>query len=634
MCGIFGWVSFGAEISADRINAARRSVRSMGHRGPDNQGEWLSPHVFMGHRRLSIIDLSAAANQPFASVDGRYVLSFNGEIYNYVELRKILEAQGVAFTTDSDTETMSAALAAWGYDALLQFDGMFAAAWHDTKTNRHVLMRDPLGQKPLYYHVYGDGVVYASELRALLELPGFLWAIDQEAFKRYLMQGYYALEETPIAGIKKLLPGHFLEIDSNNIRCKRYWNSISGDNIQDISDDEAIDEFDRLFQNSCRQSMRADVPYGVLLSGGIDSSLVLQYCKEINHDIRSFSVAMADREFDESKKASAVNEFLGVSKCHSFLLTDEGVLGAIEGLFKDIDEPHGDPGFVNSYFLAQACRPHLAVAIGGDGSDELFAGYAPFAGLPGVLALRNVPDMGIKAIKTVARQFPARDGYLGFRFKLDAYLGGFPGSDEQRFPLWLSSMEPENLDRLCRPIGDGTLSRGRIFKNIETTLEPVAGKELQEKFLYFYQKVFLPEFVCMHTDRATMQYSLEARSPFLSRPLIEFANRLPRRMRIRFGERKWLLKETMRRRGYPDVVTKQKKQGFTFPVARWLKTSMREELNQTCNDDERLSDFVDMGELKRLRDEHLGGQENHYRVLFNLMVFRRWRRRYPSLIVQ
>ena len=633
MCGIFGWVSFDVELCDNNLEMARKSVQSMEHRGPDNQGEWISSKVFMGHRRLSIIDLSEDANQPFVSVDGKHILSFNGAIYNYVELRETLKSQGVVFKTDSDTETMLAALEVWGDDALLKFDGMFAAAWHDTAKNRHVLMRDPLGQKPLYYSIYEGGVVYASELRALLALPDFHWTIDKSAFRRYLMQGYYALEDTPVVGIKKLLPGHFLEIKSNAIQCKRYWDSVPGEDILDIGDEEALEEFDQLFQNSCQQAMRADVPYGVLLSGGVDSSLVLQYCKDINPEIRSFSVGMSDPEFDESEKAEVVSKFLNVSDRHSFLLTDEGVLSAIEGLLQNMDEPHGDPGFVNSYFLAQACRPHLTVAIGGDGSDELFAGYTPFVGLVGVPVLRILPKFWVSLLKGLIKLIPATDGYLGLRFKLDAYLGGFPSDDEQRFPLWLSSMEPENLDRLCSPISDGVLSRGQIFKFIKKLLVPSMRKTLQEKFLYFYQKVFLPEFICMHTDRATMQYSLEARSPFLSRPLIEFANRLPQRMRIRFGERKWLLKEIMRRRGYPKIIIKQKKQGFTFPVARWLKTTLRDELNQACNDTERLDDFINMAELKKLRDEHLSGRQNHYRILFNVIVFRRWRLRFPSVTV-
>lgn len=629
MCGIFGWVQFAGDLTDSQTVQARLALGRLSHRGPDNQGEWREGGVFLGHRRLSIIDLSDAANQPFHDPDRRYALVFNGEIYNYLELRAELEAAGRCFLTDSDTEVLLAAYAQWGVAALTRFDGMFAAGLHDCQTGGHVVIRDPLGQKPLYYAVLREGVVYASELGALLGLAGIRWTIDRAAFRRYLMHSYYAWDETPVREIRKLPPGHMLRIEGGRATVERYWDSVPGAVIDDMSDEEALAGFERLFGGCCAQSMRSDVPYGVLLSGGLDSTLVLQKCIAIQADVRTFSIAMGEADFDESAKARAVAAHLGVRDHHSFLMDDSQVVASMEGLFKGLDEPHGDPGYVNAYFLAQSCRPHLTVALGGDGGDELFAGYAPFAGLGPVPLMRRLPAPVLAALRWGVGQLPAGDGYLGLRFKAEAYLQGFPVEDAMRCSAWLSTLGIAELERIA-PAEPGEEG---LFANIGRLMAPVAGRSLQQQMLYYYQKIFLPEFVCMHTDRATMRFGLEARSPFLSLPLVEFANRLPDRMRIRDGERKWLLKRSMAAAGYPEGILNQRKQGFTFPLARWLKGSLRRRLEECVKDHACWDGLVDRHEVARLAEEHLAGRRNLYRILYNLMAFRQWRSLYPDCTV-
>jgi asparagine synthase (glutamine-hydrolysing) len=639
MCGIFGWISFKRPLSERQVNLARAATALLAHRGPDNQGEWLTPHVYLGHRRLSIIDLSPAANQPFTNERDDLRLCYNGEVYNYVELREELTRGGRRFRTDSDTEVVLAALDEWGPSALRRFDGMFAAGMHDSRGDSHLIFRDALGQKPLYYYAYDDGLVYASELRALLALECFSWKIDRPALARFLSDSYYVLEDTPIVGIKKLLPGCYLKVACGQVQLERYWESRPGDDLLDIGLEETLNQFERLFRDSCRIAMRSDVPYGVFLSGGIDSSLVLAHCKAINAHVRSFTVGMSERDYDESDKAAAVNRCLGITDFHRFVLDQDKVTEAVETFFQTSDEPHGDPGFVNASFLARSCRPYLTVGLAGDGGDELFAGYAPFVGLWAVPFLRPLPDPVIAAMRRAAELLPADDRYLSLRFRVSAYLQGFPATDAARFPRWLGTLGHEELaqllrmDRSKRRSAEDVDMRETLYGFSERLLAPLPQVSLQQKLAYFYQKTFLPEFVCMHTDRAAMQSSLEVRSPFLSVPLIEFANRLPDNLKLRGGALKWLLKRVGERAGLPPEIIAQRKQGFTFPISRWLKTSLRPNVDALVDDRQWTEDLIDPPTVRALYEQHLSGQRNNYRILFNLAAWRRWRYKYSGCSV-
>jgi asparagine synthase (glutamine-hydrolysing) len=635
VCGVFGRASHSRQLTCEDVETARKATALLAHRGPDNQGEWFDDHTYMGHRRLSIIDLSVGANQPFIDRSGRYVFTFNGEIYNYIEIRAELEQRGHSFHTSSDTEVLLSALLEWGLGALTRVDGMFAAALHDRVTGEHTVMRDPMGQKPLYYFLTPDGVVYASELRSLLSLDVARWKIDRDAFMRYLMLGYYALDESPIVGVRKLLPGHWLRVGPTGVQLESYWNSVPGADEIDVSDQEALVRFEDLFAGSCARSMRSDVPYGVFLSGGIDSSLVAAFCRRINPDLQTITVAMSEPDYDESPKASSVNERLGIANHQTVTMTRQAVEQTLNDVLGSLDEPHADPGYVNTHFLARAARQHMTVALAGDGGDELFAGYPPFAGLGVAGWMRHSPTALLKSFGAVARLLPAGDGYLGLQFKALAFLRGFPASDAVRIPLWLSSVNTDELERLAGSYPPSFFSHGgeggTLFAAVEDLLRPLRGASLQEQLLYYYQKVLLSEFVCMHTDRAAMQSSLEVRSPFLSLPLVEFANRLPPRFKQAGGELKILLKRVAARQNLPSAIVSQRKQGFTFPLARWLKTALRARAEELIAPDEWEDGLVAPGIVRQYFDDHMAGRRNNYRILYNLMVFRAWRRNHPTV---
>jgi len=633
MCGIFGWVKFSGLLTPDQVESSRQATLTLVHRGPDGSGEWLGETVFMGHQRLSIIDLSDAASQPFQDDNGRYVLAFNGEIYNYLELRQELEAKGWRFRTRSDTEVLLYVLAQWGTQGLLRLDGMFAGALHDRKTGRHLLFRDPLGQKPLYFHVYEEGLVYASELRALLNLPQFAWRLDRQAFRRFLTHSYYPWDTTPVVDIEKLLPGCLIEIEGGTVTRHRWWDSVPGADPLDLGMDEAVAEFERLFDRSCALCMRSDVPVGVFLSGGLDSSLVLDGCHAIAPDVQAFSVSMAEQDFDESSKAVVAAVHVGGR--HNVITLDQAaLLESFTALMDILDEPHGDPGYVNTFFLSRESRSQITVAVAGDGADELLCGYAPFKGLPVASLLERIPAAAIGLGRRAADILPGSDSYLTLQFKALSFLQAFPSTRMNRHGLWLSTLHPTDLARLMPKAEAGFFDPMRECGAFDVAGElrsHAASCSPAQQMLYYYQKVFLPEFVCHHTDRAAMLHSLEVRSPFLSTRLFELVNQLPDRVKLQGSDLKRVLRETLRRRGFPPAVTEQPKQGFTFPIARWLKGHLRGMVDDLADVEAVTSGEVSAPVLQHLVDQHLAGRRNNYRIIYCLIVFKAWRKRYPGL---
>ena len=388
-----------------------------------------------------------------------------------------------------------------------------------------------------------------------------------------------------------------------------------------------------MFDRSCALSMRSDVPVGVFLSGGLDSSLVLNGCHAIAPDVQAFSVSMSERDYDESGKAMAAVNHVGGR--HTVITLDQAALmESFAAVMSKMDEPHGDPGFVNAYFLARESRPHITVAVAGDGADELLCGYAPFKGLPLASLLERMPAAMIRLGRSAAKVLPGSDTYLGLQFKALSYLQAFPSTRMNRHGLWLSTLPPGELARLMPRAETGffdPLRERGAFDVAGELLSHAASHSPAQQMLYYYQKVFLPEFVCHHTDRAAMLHSLEVRSPFLSVGLVEFANRLPDRVKARGGDLKRVLRESLRRRGFPTAVTEQRKQGFTFPLARWLKDSMRNMVDDLADVEAVTSGEVSAPALQHIVDQHLSGRRNNYRIIYNLIVFKSWRKRYPGL---
>jgi len=637
LCGIFAWLTR-RDAAPPVVEQARIAVRKLAHRGPDGDGEWQADGAYLGHRRLRVIDLSMAADQPFVTTDGAIVISYNGEIYNYLELAEELKREGITFRTESDTEVFAAAYAHWGMDAFARFDGMFAAAIFDTRERRLVLVRDPMGQKPLYYHHTADAIVCASELRGLLALDAFRWMINNKAVARFLANACFMGEETPLKGVSKVPPGHYIiiEPDKGTFEIKRYWYSYPGADVLDISEEEAVQEFDRLFEIASARTLRADVPIGVFLSGGLDSSLTAAYARHHAPEIRTYTVATNEPGFDESAKAAAAARWAGVSEHRTFEMNGKAIIETVGRHFKTCDEPHGDPGFVNTLLLAEKVRPEIVVGVAGDGADELFWGYETFRAIGPDRIASRLPAPLLSMVGGLVRAFlPASDQYLDMGYKLNAFLGGYPSSKAQRPAAWLSTKRPGELAALCLGVEDAFFQHGtgddHLFSPFEKTQTEMPVCTMDNRLAFHYQRHFLPDFVATHTDRAAMQASLEVRSPFLSPDIISFANRLPAKLKRNGGTLKVLLRRVLQRQGFPSDLVAQKKQGFTFPIARALKTDINPLMTELLGRDELYDGLISRDKTQTLVNQHMTGRRNNYRILFNLMAFAAWRRKYPRV---
>ncbi|MDP9195389.1 MAG: asparagine synthase (glutamine-hydrolyzing) [Pseudomonadota bacterium] len=635
MCGFFGLLKTGP-LSPDDIIRSRQSRDSLAHRGPDGADEHVTDRMYLGHRRLSIIDLSDHALQPFVSGDRRFVLVFNGEIYNYVELREKLRALGFRFRTDSDTEVLLNAFIHWNENALTHLDGMFAGSFHDLQQDRHIFFRDALGQKPFYYSSQDGNWVFASELRAILHYQPHRLTLDLPSARRYLLQSYYAWADTPVSGVHKLPPGHLLILEGRRqASLRRWWNSRAGEERADFSPDQALEKFSGLFDESCRIALRSDVPVGVFLSGGIDSTLVAAHALRHSQKICMLSIGSSDPEFNETDKAlasAAHLRSLGYRFEHETLVLDtETAQNLVLEVLQKQDEPHGDPGYVNAFFLARAARSYLTVALAGDGADELFYGYLPFLAARYGRLLNILPDCVTDMLRRIVRHIPAGDGYVGLQFRLLGLLRGAVGDRNYAPSGWLSTLDPRAFAALAGKKYTSPAAHRSFLTDPNMFFGGSIRQTMQQKLADYYQQSFLPEFVCHHTDRAFMLQGLEVRAPFLSPSLIAFANRLPDNLKCRGNTLKWLLREHARRLGFPLSITTQKKQGFTFPVARWLRGPLAHLLTPLTASAEWHSNSLDQESIRQLVGEHMSGKANHYRILYNLLSFYHWRLRYPSL---
>jgi asparagine synthase (glutamine-hydrolysing) len=639
MCGIFGWLR---EDGLPDYEIGRRITDLLKHRGPDDSGYKIVNNCFLGHRRLSIIDVSKAGHQPFSSADGRYNIVFNGEIYNYLELRNELIAEGISFSTQTDTEVLLHAYLRWGKECLNKLEGMFAFAIFDRNAQELFLCRDHLGQKPLYFTQQNGNFIFSSELRCIIKHPQVDPRIELKSILKYHVYDFLPRNLTPLRNVWKLPPGHFLVLRNNSIVIHEYWKSTPGHNESKITIDKAISQLDSLLFDSVKKHLRSDVPYGIFLSGGIDSSLVTHYARSVlgKDDLKTFSVAFEYKNFDESKVAQAVARKYGTN--HTVIpMTKESILNSIHKILDHLDEPLANPGLVNSYFISNFAAGDIKVALSGNGGDELFGGYVTFKADLASKILSALPDQFINSFKFLSSKvLSASSDYMSFDFKVNNLLKGFPGPDILRNQCWLAAISPEEIPGLYKGLNLPDLFfkratiKDNIFEEVTDAAYPVEKSNLRNKMLIQYQKLFLPEFVCANTDRASMSVSLEVRSPFIHRPIIEFANTLPQNLKIRKNKLKYLLFELGKRLGLPREVLNHPKQGFTFPVAGWLRTDLKETMEEVFSQ-ETVSRFgiIDKNRISLLKREHLSGKRNHYKALWNLLTLFKWMQNFPEVYV-
>lgn len=593
----------------------------MRHRGPDDAGEWWSADncVGLGHRRLAIIDLSSAGHQPMQDVDAELCIVFNGEIYNFDDLRRDLTAKGHAFRSQSDTEVIVAAYREWGTDCLLRLNGMFAIALYDLKSRRLFLARDRAGEKPFFYYHANGLFAFASELKALMAAPFFPRILDLEALDHYLAYGYVPGEICILKGVRKLPQGHaaIYDLEANDLRIWPYWRLPEPVSARPASAEELTEELDRLLENAVRRQLVADVPVGILLSGGMDSSLVVAMAARVSsRPVATFTIQFPGHgAYDEGPYARLVADHFGTR--HAELTAQPSTVELLPEMARQFDEPMADSAIVPTYLLSRQIREYATVALGGDGGDELFAGYPHYSWLQREERVRRlVPGPIRRGVGVAARRLPV--GFRG-RNHLIGFAGDLPWSIAH-----INMYFDREMRRLVSPVLAIGSTRDSIPEMYRSGQCGPSHTPLRQATEADFQTTLVDAYL-VKVDRASMLASLEVRAPFLDQRIIEFAfGRVPDGMRANEIERK-ILPRRLAKRLLPPSFDLNRKQGFTMPLTAWFKEEWGVYMESVLRDaDPRLFDCRVIGDL-------ITGQRKGYantQRLFALVMFELWRREY------
>lgn len=620
MCGITGFFRSCAQSADETV--LRRMSDAIRHRGPDAGGEYFDEHIGLAHRRLSIIDLSTDGNQPMFSVDGRYVIVFNGEIYNFQELRAKLEKSGATFRSRTDTEVILALYAMKGIACLDDLNGMFAFALWDKLEHKILLARDRIGKKPLYYyHSGGDRLAFASEIKALLQLPGVSRDIEPTAIVDFLKYLYVPAPKSIFRNIHKLPAGHWLELKAGQEpRIGQYWDvdftrKISG-NIVDAAD-ELLD----LLRDATRCRMISDVPLGAFLSGGIDSSAVVALMAGVSAEkVKTCSIGFLDRAHDETPYAREVAGLFHTD--HREYVVRENLSETVMRQARFFDEPFADSSSVPTYHVSRLARQDVTVALAGDGGDESFGGYEKYTIDRREHQMRQfVPRPVLKLLQNAATGQP---GVIARKAR--TLTGGALADPALAFYRTNSFIEDEQLFEL---LGTGFARNVAGYDPSEHTVaawEKVRGADHVTAMLYTDIKTYLTDDILVKVDRMSMAHALEVRAPLLDYRIIEFAASLPSSWKIHGSTKKYLLKQAFRK-VLPSSIINRRKHGFTVPLGDWFRHDLRLLAEEHLLAQE-MAEFFSTAYLKRLWSEHQEKKADHGTLLWSLLSFSLWQREY------
>ncbi len=640
MCGIAGYIDFSANATSSELTeVATAMANRLHHRGPDDHGVWNDTHhgVALSFRRLKIIDVSNGGHQPMVSHSGRYVLVYNGEIYNYRDLRHELIEAGVQFRSTSDTEVLLEAIAHWGIkDALCRCNGMFAFALWDRQEKILHLARDRMGKKPLYYARMGNYFLFGSEIKALSAHPAFKKDIDRNALALYLRYCYVPEPFSIFKNTFKVLPGGLLTISyKENLNSDLYWNSesvISTALSQPFTapETEAKTKLHDILLDAVRLRMIADVPLGAFLSGGIDSSTIVALMQTLSDNpVKTFTIGFHENGYNEAKHAAEVAKYLGTDHTELYV-TPKEAMDVIPLLPQIYDEPFSDVSQIPTYLVSQLAKQHVTVALSGDGGDELFAGYnrhrwvplfwSRFGRLPSALKQPILklmtslsPQRWDQCVKIVALALPKL-------MKLPN-----PGDKLHKLAHMLQHDQPEKM--YLDLISSWKEPQTVVLNAIEPDLSKTPGidfPDLTHKMMYFDMIRYLPGDILTKVDRASMGVSLEARAPLLDYRVVEFAWQLPLDLKMKNNHGKYLLKEVLHRY-VPAKLIDRPKMGFGVPVGQWLRGPLRDWAEDLINPNRlREQGFFDVASIQQKWREHLSGHRNWQYELWNVLMFQAW----------
>jgi asparagine synthase (glutamine-hydrolysing) len=622
MCGIAGFVNRDGE-AADRELLARMTA-TIAHRGPDGDGMFCEGPAGLGHRRLSIIDVDGGA-QPMCNEDGTVWITFNGEIYNDPQLRTWLQSRGHIFRTDCDTESLVHLYEEHGPDFARHLNGMFALAIWDIPRRRLVLARDRMGQKPLFHALTPKGtLVFGSEPKALLAHPDVPRRLDPHGLARYLFYEYIPAPGSIWEGMRKLPPAHYLVREAGTTTITRFW-----DSPEPVADPppfaEAATRFWDDFRGAVGRHRRSDVPLGVFLSGGVDSSSVAAALAELEpaRNIRTFSIGFEDKSFDESDHARAVARHLGTDH-HERTFSPQTVMDLLPEVAGWLDEPFGDASILPTHLLSRFAREQVTVALGGDGADELLAGYPTFAAERASAMFRRLPGPARALAGAAVGKLPVDHGNISLDFKLKQFLRGASEPSALAHQRWLGSFSGPEIGRTLVGLDGFDVE----VEQLARAARLATGSDSLTRSLRLYQETYLPDDILAKVDRASMACGLEVRAPFLDADLVDGIQRLPASYKYGKGLTKRLLKVAAAAR-LPASILGRPKKGFGIPVARWLRGPLAPLMNSLLAPDRlKHQGLFRPEEVARRIGEHQAGVRDHRKPLWTLLMFQLWHDRW------
>ncbi len=625
MCGICGVVhsNYADKVDEDLV---RRMTAVLSHRGPDDEGLLLKDHVGLGHRRLSIIDLSASGHQPMSNEDQTIWIVFNGEIYNYVELRPGLEAKGHRFSSHTDTEVILHLYEEEGPECVTKLRGMFAFAIWDGNKQRLFLARDRVGKKPLLYTLHNGRFLFASEIKSLLEDGTIRREVDLTALHHYLTYQYVPSPLTMFSGIYKVPPAHTLIYEKGQLHTQRYWNLSHREKLYLPSLRDYGEQFLSLFREAVKIRLRSDVPLGAFLSGGIDSSLTVAIMSTMmNQKVKTFSIGFREQEYNELRYARLIAERFGTDH-HEFIVKPDAV-EILPTLIWHYNEPFADSSAIPTYYVSRLTREHVTVALNGDGGDESFAGYDRYIADRLAGYLFKIPRvLREEVIQKVAKLLPYNPRRQSFFRRLKRFLKAISDPAERRYVRWICYFDNEMKEDLF------TSDFNTLMEDIDSVdltvqwFERSDGENPVDRTLFVDVMSYLPDDLLVKVDIASMANALEARSPFLDHPLMEFCASLPETLKLKGLEGKYLLKQCLPEL-LPAQILSRRKMGFGVPLELWFRKELKAMSYETLLARRSLErGYFREGALRNLLEEHTRGEADHSYRIWALLMLELWHR--------
>jgi asparagine synthase (glutamine-hydrolysing) len=637
MCGIAGFTSFNKR-NYQLEEALSSMLKAIAHRGPDGSGSYHDENINLGHRRLSIVDLEGG-KQPLISKDNKIIITFNGEIYNYKELKSSLIKQGFEFQTSSDTEVIIKMYQKYGVDFPKYLNGMFAIGLWDKDLEQLVICRDRMGEKPIYYQYQGEEFIFASELKALTKHPLIKKEISPIGLNKFLTYEYIPAPQTILENIWKVEAGELIIVNKNSIKKSFFWQHPFQEfnEVGDVygSEDQVIEQFDNLLNDSIRLRLQADVPVGVLLSGGIDSSLVTAIAaKQSKSRVKSFSIYFDEHSYDESHYIERMVKDFDLEHHHQTVRAND-MVGIVSDMGAIMDEPMSDPSIVPTYYLSKMTSPHVKTVLGGDGADELFAGYPTYVANKLIQGYNIIPyelrtPLTNFIKESLGKIIPVSSNNIALDFKLKQFFRGAGVVSEIRFFKWMGGFLETEKKSILNTEYNQLLLGQMPYDDINRYLSRTNAQNELERLLYLSQKLYLADDILHKVDRAAMQNSLEVRAPFLDHRIVEFASLLPERYKLRGFTKKYLLKK-LARQYIPNEIIDRPKKGFGIPITQWLKEDLKDPMLSLLSKENLANQGIFQYEnIKTLIDDHLANKTNNRKLLWNLMCFQLWYKEFFS----